>query len=176
MNIEKVEKKITNPELVDAINEMRKDYSPKTQNKVINLALGSTFLVPCTVSKDTQLVADENNHVHFDEKPQVKFLLITHKELGTFFPAFTDAEEISKFKADKPFQAFAMKFPDLATLTEQTPNAAGFVINPMNQNLPFTKSVLEAIKKTLIKIRQEREAAEDGTQKPNITVSSNDKK
>ena len=80
MNIEKADNKIQNTELVEAINEMRKDFNPQTQNNVLDLVLRSTFLIPCVVSKDTQLIADENNHVHFDEKPQLKFLLVTHKE------------------------------------------------------------------------------------------------
>lgn len=68
MNIEKADNKIQNTELVVAINEMRKDFNPQTQNNVLNLVLRSTFLIPCVVSKDTQLIADENNHVHFDRK------------------------------------------------------------------------------------------------------------
>ena len=33
MNIEKADNKIQNTELVEAINEMRKDFNPQTQNK-----------------------------------------------------------------------------------------------------------------------------------------------
>ena len=173
MNIEKVDKKITNPELVDAINEMRMDFNPETQNKVLNLVLRSTFLIPCVVSKDTQLIADENNHVHFDEKPQLKFLMVTHKEKGTYFPVFTDDEEISKFKSEERFQGFAMKFPDLAMLTEQTPTVNGFVINPLGHNLPVTKDLLAKIKEALIKAKKQREANQS---KPDITVSTNEDK
>lgn len=171
MNIEKVEKKISNPEFVEAINEMRKEFNPETQNKVLNLALRCTFLVPCVVSKDTQLVADENNHVQFDERPQVKFLLIHHKEKGAFFPVFTDDEEISQFKSHERFQAFAMQFPDLAMLTEQTPTVNGFVINPHHQNLPFTKELLARIKASLMKAREAKQK-----QNPDITVSTNENK
>lgn len=170
MNIEKADSKITNLELVDAINEMRKNFNPETQNNVLNLVLRSTFLVPCVVSKDTQLIADENNHVHFDEKPQLKFLMVTHKEKGTFFPVFTDSQELSKFKSEENYQGFAMKFPDLAMLTEQTPSVNGFVINPMGQNLPITKALLAKIKEALMKARQEREA---GQSKPDITMTTN---
>lgn len=173
MNIEKADNKIQNTELVEAINEMRKDFNPQTQNKVLNLVLRSTFLIPCVVSKDTQLIADENNHVHFDEKPQLKFLLVTHKEKGTYFPVFTDGEEMSRFKSEESFQGFAMKFPDLAMLTEQTPNVNGFVINPLDQNLPISKDLLANIKQTLIKARQEMEAKKS---KPDITVSTNEDK
>ena len=171
---------IENSALVEAISEMRKNFNAETQNKVINTALRGTFLVPAIINKNTQLVADAENHVKFEDKPQAKFLLITHKEKGTFFPAFTDADELAKFKTEQKFQGFAMKFGDIAALTEKTPNVAGFVINPMNQNLPFTKEMLESIKQTLIKVRKEREdaaKAENSCEEasaPNITVSTNE--
>ncbi len=170
-------KVIANPELVEAINEMRKDFTNETQNKVVNLALRSTFLVPAIVDKNTQLIADSDNNVKFEDKPQAKFMLITHKEKGTFFPAFTDPDELMKFKTDEKFQSFAMKFSDLAALTEKTPEVTGFVLNPMSHNLPFTKPMLETIKETLLRVRKEREAAEKAAaenSEPNITVSSND--
>lgn len=171
---------IENSALVEAISEMRKNFNSETQNKVINTALRGTFLVPAIINKNTQLVADAENHVKFEDKPQAKFLLITHKEKGTFFPAFTDADELAKFKTEQKFQGFAMKFGDIAALTEKTPNVAGFVINPMNQNLPFTKEMLESIKQTLIKVRKEREDAAkaensgEEASAPNITVSTNE--
>lgn len=170
---------IENSALVEAIAEMRKDFKAETQNKVINTALRGTFLVPAIINKNTQLVADAENHVKFEDKPQAKFLLITHKEKGTFFPVFTDADELAKFKTEQKFQGFAMKFGDIAALTEKTSNVVGFVINPMNQNLPFTKEMLESIKQTLIRVRKEREEAAkanaDGeSSAPNITVTTNE--
>ncbi len=175
---ENQKKVLDNSALVEAINDMRKEFKPETQNKVINLALRATFLVPAIINKSTQLVADADNHVNFQEQPQVKFLLITHKERGTFFPVFTDGSELAKFKSEQKFQGFAMRFADIAALTERTPNTAGFVINPMNQSLPFTKAMLEAIKNTLAKAKKAREEAEqaksgDEPSHPNITVTTN---
>ncbi len=179
-------KPITNPELVEAIAEMRANFSPETQNKVINLALRGTFLVPAMISKNTQLVADAENHVKFEDKPQAKFLLITHKERGTFFPVFTDGEELMKFKTEQKYQSFAMRFADIAALTEKTPNVVGFVLNPMHENLPFTKEMLESIKQTLIRVRQQRaqaakaaensqaENSQNEEHKPDITMTTNE--
>lgn len=156
INVEELNpKKLTNPELVEAMEEMRKNSNQDTQNKVINIVLRSTFLIPCTVNKDAQLIADEDNHVHFDERPQVKFLLVTHPQMGTFFPVFTDEEELKTFRSEKPYKGFAMKFSDLATLTEQTPSVKGFVINPMHQNLPFTKELLAIVKEAIAKAKKE---------------------
>ncbi len=156
LKVQKLDKPITNPELVEAIKELKKDFNPETQNKVLNIALNSVFLVPGTVNKTTKLVADEENHVHFDESPEVKFLLINHSTRGNFIPAFTDDEQISTFKANNPFQAFALRFVDLAALTENTPTINGFVVNPTGDNLPFPQTLLDEIKKTLIKAAKEK--------------------
>lgn len=182
---------LDNSKLVEAIGEMRKDFGPETQNKVINLALRTTFLVPTVLEKNQELVADENNHVSFQDKHTAKFLLVnkpTRDENGnengtvSYFPVFTDMEELKKLNTDQEYKAFAMKFADIANLTENTPNVEGFVLNPFNgaHNLPFTKAMLASIKQTLIKFRQEKEAAEkaaaengEGTA-PDITVSSSD--
>jgi hypothetical protein len=158
---------IKNEELIKAINDMRENFNPDTQNRVINLALRAVFLVPAVVEKGQELVADENNRVQFQDKHTAKFLLINHKERGAYFPAFTSDEELKKMDTDQKFRPFAMKFSDLAGLTENTPNVKGFVINPFHENLPFTKGMLESIKQTLIKYRQAKENGEV----PDITVS-----
>ena len=161
------DQQVTNPKLIEAIAAMRADFNPDTQNIVINKALRGTFYVPAIIEKKKEIVANANNEVKFEEKPKARFLLIRKQgDNGgdTFFPAFTDAEELSKFKSDEPFQRVKMKFGDLAMLVEQVTTIKGFVINPMSHNLPFTREMLEGIKKVLIKRRNEQqaEAAKEG--------------
>lgn len=75
-----------NPKLIEAIAEMRKNFCAETQNKVINTALACTFLVPAMVEKTTELVADAENHVNFEDKSKAKFILLNNnKTNGTFF-------------------------------------------------------------------------------------------
>lgn len=171
---------IDNSELVRAIRDMRADFKPETQNKVINLALRSAFFVPAIIKKNTGLVAGADNKVKFEDTPQATFLLITNKEKGTFFPAFTDREDCLHFKTDKEFQVTVVRFADLATLCErssdQNHHVDGFIINPYSENLPFTMQILEGIKTVLAQQRQKaKEAAEAAASedKPNITMTTN---
>ena len=145
-----INKPVTNSQLIEAIKKMRAEPNDKTQNEVINIALRSTFLVPAIVDRSERIIADENNQVQFDKTPQAKFLLINHPKLGSFIPAFTDADEISKFKSDEKFQAVVMRFNQVASLTEQMPNLNGFVVNPLSDPLPFTKDLLDTILKQII--------------------------
>ena len=186
------DEKIDNSLLVNAINDMRKEFNADTQNRVINMALRSTFLVPAIIEKNQELVADADNHVQFQDRQTAKFLLVNKPKVDkegnnvgtiTFLPVFTSADELKKLKTDTEYKPFAMKFPDVANLTETTPNIDGFVINPFTgeHNLPFTKPMLESIKQTLKKFKEDRDAAakaaangEDSA--PDITVSSSEDK
>lgn len=182
---------LDNTKLIEAIAAMRADFSPDTQNKVINAALRATFLVPTIIENNQELVADENNHVSFQDKQTAKFLLVNKavrdengNETGTlsYFPVFTNKEELAKIQTEQQYRAFAMKFSDIANLTENTPNVEGFVLDPFTKehNLPFSKPMLESIKQTLIKFQQEKEAAAKAAAEngegagPDITVSSSD--
>ena len=146
-----------NPKLIEAIAEMRKNFCADTQNKVINTALACTFLVPAMVEKTTELVADAENHVNFEDKSKAKFILLNNnKTNGTFFPVFTSPEEAQKLQYDKPFQSFAMRFQDIAALTQE---------------------MLESIKQTLIRVAKERKAAREAAENgeaPDIAVTNNE--
>ena len=101
-------------------------------------------------------------------------MLVKHKTNGTFFPVFTDSEAFEKLQNNDGFQPVRMKFSDIAQLTEQTPNVAGFVINRMTTNLPFPKAMLDQIKQQLIKHRQKHEAekAKEQAEAQGITMTS----
>lgn len=165
---------VRNDELIEAVKEMRDAYQVfkaeetdenrkklmDANNRIINITLKATFLVPAVIQQNTQLVQDKQNHLKFQDKPQARFMLVKHKENGTFFPVFTDMDEFKKLENKEGFKAVNMKFSDVATLTEQTPSVNGFVINPVSTNLPFSKDMLSTIKQTLIKARESKLAEE----------------
>ncbi|MBQ7186079.1 MAG: SseB family protein [Ruminococcus sp.] len=170
---------IDNTPLVEAIKEMRANFTPDTQNKVINLALRATFFVPAIIGNKTELVQGEDKKMKFQERPDnAKFLLISNPERGNFFPAYTDRELLKGFKTDQKYQAFAMKFSDLANMSEITPNVNGFIVNPDTEKLPFTMDILANIKKAISDARKKSEEAKaeaSAEGAPNITVTTNDK-
>lgn len=179
---------VRNDDLLTAVKEMRDAYAVfkedqndenrkklnDANNQIINLTLRATFLVPAVIQQNTQLVQDKQNHLKFQDKPQARFMLVKHKENGTFFPVFTDMDEFVKLENKEGFKAVNMKFSDVATLTEQTPAVDGFVINPVSTNLPYTKEMLSKIKETLIKAREGKldEAAPADGAAGGITVTN----
>lgn len=154
MASDNMSKPVTNPKLLNAQAEMRKNYNHDTQNDVINAAIRSTFLVPAVVDKETRIVADENNNVQFDNRPQARFLLVEHPKLGTYIPVYTDENELGKFQSDEAFEKIAMPFPQVAHLVEQMPNVEGFVVNPQGDALPFTRQLLDDILQQILKAQE----------------------
>lgn len=173
-------KDIDNTALIEAIKEMRANFNPETQNKVINLSLKATFFVPAVIANKTELVEGQDKRMKFEDRQTAKFLLVSNPDRGNYFPAYTDRELLKGFKTEQPFQGFAMRFADLANLSEQTPNVRGFIINPDTDKLPYTKEILDTIKKTIQEAKrkaQEAQAAAGGEQaesKPNISVTTNE--
>lgn len=145
------DKSVENPELVEAINAMRADFNNQTQNRVLNLTLRAEFLVPALLSTKQQIVANSQNKVEFRDQPQATFLFITNKSGATYVPVFTDMQQAEKFRSEQPFRLFAMQFADLAAFTEKLESVQGFLINPDDHALPFTKQILAAIKAELAK-------------------------
>ena len=81
---------IVNPELKNAIDQLRQNNSMETQNALTEALKTAKLLSPVIIEGD--MVKDEMGRMTL--KPnQVKFLLINAKDGKTFFPAFTDIEE-----------------------------------------------------------------------------------
>ena len=170
-------KEVDNTPLIDAIKEMRADFNTDTQNKVINLALRATFFVPAVIVNKTELVEGKDKRMKFEDKQTARFLLVSNPDRGNYFPAYTSRELLQGFKTEQKFQGFAMKFADLANLSEQTPNVRGFIINPDSEKLPFTKEILDNIKQTILAAKKraaEAQAAETPEGRPNISVTTNE--
>lgn len=143
-NEKKAPQPVHNPEFAKALAEMRANYNDETQNKMLNAALHCKFIVPAVIDTKTRIVADKDNKVHFDDRPQAQFLLMDHEKLGTYIPAFTEIEEIMKFDGhDVKWQGIEMTFPQVAHVVEQMPNVNGFVVNPMGDGLPFSRELLD---------------------------------
>lgn len=148
---------IDNSELIEAIEAMKKNFNNETQNRVLNTVLHCEFLVPAVLSHKQQIVADAQNKVEFQDQPQATFLFVTNGNGVTYVPAFTDKEQAARFRTEQSFRLFAMHFADLASFTENLEQVQGFLINPDDQALPFTKAILAEIKAELAKHKAKRE-------------------
>lgn len=130
---------LDNSVLRNAIDSMRANFNNDTQNKVINTALRSRFIIP---------------YIGNNSNPERYILITNNKNNNKLIPVFLDYSELEK--SQKILQNAAgyiiIKFGDIANFIEKADKSVdGFVIDPMTHNLPFTRQMLMSIKDVLIK-------------------------
>lgn len=139
-------KLVSNPMLVGAIELMKADATPEHQKMVSDEIVKANFLIPAVVTPVPE--PDETGAVRPVPGSQVHFPILTAPDEKKFFMAFTDMEELKKWKDVEGQQFFAMTFEDYAGLLlrkdseGKTNPAAGFVINPFGGNVVVSKEML----------------------------------
>ena len=142
---------IVNPELKNAIDQLRQNNSMETQNALTEALKTAKLLSPVIIEGD--MVKDEMGRMTL--KPnQVKFLLINAKDGKTFFPAFTDIEETRKFQVSgendpKPQNVVRTMKEFDQFLRDPNSKAPGVVINPGSDNIVIPKNLVSLAAGTL---------------------------
>ncbi len=141
-------KKITNPDLLDAIDEMNEDNNPQTGNHMIDCVMKAQFITPGKVSKPRNVAkTDKNGATVMQQETQVKFQIIENANKEKFFPAFTDEEEKDKWDASENTDNVIMTFDSFAqVLSEKGCDIMGFVINPFGKSVAFPKPMVMSLK------------------------------
>jgi len=167
--------RIDNTDFVKSIEAMRADYTDANKNEVLNKAIFEVvYFVPAFFDSKDELQANADDKLSFNERQRTRFVLIENPQGEKYIPAFTDNNDLLKFRDSQPeaggCQAFVMQFADLATVIETFPNIEGFVVNPFSHNLPFAKGFVAEIKKNIMAQLEQIKSQE---KKPNITMSTN---
>lgn len=152
---------LTNPALKKAIEDARKQDTPQARSAVVNEMLRATFLVPVQVG-----IAGKPPKPGRDGRmplPQTKisFALLSTTDKRQYFVAFTDWDELHKWRKDPAQQTMMMRFDDYATLLAKNEQVAGFVIDPFSGNIRFERDNVAALKqrKDALAQAQQRVAA-----------------
>ena len=140
------QKPITNPMLCGAIELMRADNTLEHRSLYIGELVKARFLVP--VIADKPPVVDESGKPQFENGTQIKLPMLPGQENKRYFMAYTDGEELRKWKAKgEGIHIFIMTFQKLAAMMLNTAEgdpanvADGFIINPFGTNVIVTKEL-----------------------------------
>lgn len=126
---------ITNPVLKQAMEHMHKgQHSREEQMVTLQLLLQAQLLAPVSV---TQGKGDA----------QVHFQLLSTQDDRTFFPAFTDLEELKKCFDRPDQQTLVLTFADYAKMILKDKSAQGLVVNPLGNSLTLEQSLVEFLDK-----------------------------
>lgn len=160
-------KPLTNPAMKKAIEAVRKSDTPEARSAVLNEMLRSTFLIPVQVGFDGQPPKPgKDGRVPLPKGTRVSFSLLSTTDKRKYFMAFTDWDELHKWRKNPGQQTMMMRFDDYAMLLEKNEQVSGFVINPFGGNIRFDRNNVETIKRQRDALAAARKRAEEKQIKP----------
>jgi len=130
-----VNKPVTNPELVKAMNDFLKEKSAEKEFILIEEITKANYLTPIIFKGEI-----EGGLLKKDSTLSLK--LITNNSNESFFLAFTDWDELSKWSNERE-QTLISTYDDLRHMVLNSDDIKGFVINAFNQNFVITPEVME---------------------------------
>ena len=141
-------KPLTNPALKKAMDAARSEDTPQNRNAVVNEVLRATFLMPVQVGFDGKPPRpDKDGKVELPKNTKVSFPLLSTPEKHQYFMAFTDWDELHKWRSTPGQQTMMLRFGDYAALIEKNERVEGFVINPFSNNIRFERNNIALIKR-----------------------------
>ena len=145
---------VNNPELKEAIKAAKQNPSTETTVRLLNEVVKARLLAPVSMDRDPEYDA-KINEVILEKDTQISFELIKSGNGDLYYPVFTDGPEMKKCEIDNDQHSLIVNFDDLAAMLLQPQNAvAGFVINPMSDNICFSTEMIAAMKKDMEKENQ----------------------
>lgn len=138
---------VANPALNAAAKKLREENNPQNLNVVINELTRAIFLAPAKVEVSGPMPKpDANGRIQMPKDTRVTFSLLKASDGRSFFPAFTNEEEMRKWTQSTANQVMALRFDDYARMLQQSDNVAGFVVDPFGDNLRFESKMVASIK------------------------------
>ncbi len=137
---------ITNPKLVEAISAMQAEGSKENIDAMINQVVEAKFILPAKVTNIPH-AETKNGQTMMGNQTQVQFRLLENANKDKFFGAFTDMDELNKWKGNENSNKVITDFDSLAQMVvDPKANVLGFVINPFGKSVTFPKPMVHAIK------------------------------
>ena len=136
-----VSRPVTNPALAAAIDAVRANFSGETEAALIAEIKKAHFLSPVTFSIPPEPSGEGKATIK--EKTVISFFGLTDTEGANMLPAFTDWDELRKWKNVPDTQTLVTTYADLCSIVKDHPEDAGFVIDPCGRNLRITREVIE---------------------------------
>ena len=140
-------KPVANTELNQAAKALRAKNDPQNLNAVINALTRAALLAPARVDMSGPMPKpDANGRVAIPKDTKITFSLLKTTDGKSFFPAFSNEEELHKWKQNPSAQVMVLHFDDYARMLQQNGHVAGFVVDPFGDNLRFDAKMVASIK------------------------------
>jgi hypothetical protein len=137
---------VTNPSLVSAIEKAREDSTAEAWADMVRAAEKARFITPVDISplpaggegEARILKGNTSFSLHVLEDPESRL---------KYYMAFTDWEELGKWRAKPGQRVLILTFEDYARLVlDGKMNMGGFIINPYGGNVMIGRAMIEAVR------------------------------
>ena len=150
-------KPVRNPELKKAMEEAKKDPGMENSIRLLNEVVKARLLIPVSMDKDPQYDR-KLEEVVLEKDTRISFELIKAASGDLYYPVFTDGEEMIKCEIEKDQHSMIVNFDDFAAILLMPQSGiAGFAINPMSDNVCFSKEMVASMKRDMEKEREEKQ-------------------
>ena len=139
-------KSVSNPMLMGAIALMKAENTPKHRQMVSNEIVKAHFLSPATVTPAPQ--PDAQGEMHLGPENHIQLPVLVAPDGKHLFMAFSDMNELKKWKDEEGQQTLAMSFEDYAGVLFRKDSqgnsnqVCGFAINPFSENIIVPKDMV----------------------------------
>ena len=139
-------KPVNNPVLLEAIEDLKLNYNQENELNFFQKLQGADFLVP--IATDPLFETNKGEAI-LEKNTKIEFISITNDKGETYFPAFTDWNELKKWNEDSKIRTVIFKFSDYkkVILDDDNTTWSGFVINPYGQNIIMGRDQIDLVNK-----------------------------
>lgn len=142
-----VNRPVENPSLIASIKALLAKNNEQNQNEMINEVIRAKFLTPVIIAPDPT-TSEETGKKTFPKGTAIGFITLQNENNEEFFLAFTDWQELKKWRDKVDEQTLIVSYADLSSLVlDDKGRSGGFVINPYSDDVVFKKTLIEEIKK-----------------------------
>lgn len=143
---------IKNPELVDAMDELKKKRNPDAEKKMLELLKEASFIAPISLNTSLDQVEPD---AEGKRQMQASLLAVANSNGEKFFPAFTEWLEYLKWKNDPDAETMIITFDQYCELLlRQGVEIKGIVINPAEANITIQREKMAELKGVPLPVEQ----------------------
>ena len=153
-------KQVANPLLIGAMELMKAEPTSEHNITLVNELLKAKFMSPATIIPEPEM--DEEGNPKIVDGSQIRFSMVTTPGGESFIPAFTDQDEVNKWKkirdqqrTEKDLESkthlVVLTFDDYVNMLFNKAagtgekGIAGIAVNPLGNNLVLSRETVQAI-------------------------------
>lgn len=132
---------VANPELVAAMEAIRKEVTAETQSAYAAALKAAHFLSPVNIEPRPK-PGDTEGKTTLKAKTTISFLGLDDTQGGHYLPVYTDWPALRQWRNIPDEQTVITTYDDVIGMVLRDTKTDGFVINPYSHNMPVRREMI----------------------------------